>query len=111
MKKVEAIIRPIQLRGVQHALIQEGIDSLTISDVKGCGGEGHVEKYRGAEYVVDFLPKIKLEVVLEDRFAARVARIIETNVGARRTGDPEVRLLPVEDVVRIRTGQHGAAAL
>jgi len=111
MKKVEAIIRPIQLRSVQDALIHEGIDSLTISDVKGCGGEGHVEKYRGVEYVVDFLPKIKIEVVLEDRFAARVAQIIEASVGARRPGDQDVRLLPVEDVIRIRTGQHGAAAV
>ena len=111
MKKVEAIIRPIQLRGVQDALIHEGIDSLTISDVKSCGNEGHVEKYRGAEYVVDFLPKIKIEVVLEGRFAARVAQIIETNVGVPCPGDQEIRLLPVEDVIRIRTGQHGAAAV
>jgi nitrogen regulatory protein P-II 1 len=111
MKKVEAIISPIQLRGVQDALIHEGIDSLTISDVKGCGGDGHVEKYRGAAYVVDFLPKIKIEVVLEDRLAARVAQIIETSVGARRPDDQHVRLLPVEDVIRIRTGQHGAAAV
>ncbi len=111
MKKVEAIIRPIQLRSVQDALIHEGIDSLTISDVKGCAGEGHVEKYRGAEYVVDFLPKIKIEVVLEDRRAARIAQVIETSVGARRPGDQDVRLLPVEDVIRIRTGQHGAVAV
>jgi nitrogen regulatory protein PII len=90
MKKVEALIRPIQLRGIQDALIHEGIDSLTISDVKGCAGEGHVEKYRGAEYVVDFLPKSKIEVVLEDWFAARVVRIIEANVGARPPGDQEV---------------------
>ena len=111
MKKVEAIIRPIQLRGVQNALMQEGIESLTISDVKGCGGEGHVERYRGAEYVVDFLPKIKIEVVLEDRFAARVAQVIEASVGDRRPGDRDIRLLFVEDVIRIRTGQHGAAAV
>jgi nitrogen regulatory protein P-II 1 len=111
MKKVEAIVRPTELRGVQDALFHEGIDSLTISDVKSCAGEGHVEKYRGAEYVVDFLPKIKIEVVLEDWFAARVAEIIEASVGAPRPGDPEVRVLPVEDVIRIRTGQHGAAAV
>jgi nitrogen regulatory protein P-II 1 len=110
VKKVEAIIRPIQLRSVQDALVHEGIDSLTISDVKCCGGEGHVEKYRGAEYVVDFLPKIKIEVVLEDRVAARVTQIIETSVGSRN-GDQDIRLLPVEDVIRIRTGQHGAAAV
>ena len=111
MKKVEAIIRPIQLRGVQDALIHEGIDSLTISEVKGCGGEGHVEKYRGAEYVVDFLPKIKIEVVLEDRFAARAAQIIETNASVPGRGDQEIRLMPVEDVIRIRTGQHGTEAV
>jgi len=111
MKKVEAIIRPTQLRGVRDALIHEGIESLTISDVKGCGGEGHVEKYRGTDYVVDFLPKIKIEVVLEDRFAARVAQIIEASVGGRRPGDQDVRLLPVEDVIRIRTGQHSSAAV
>jgi len=101
----------MRLQAVKNALVNEGIESLTISDAKGCAGEGQVEMYRGAKYVVDFLPKIKIEVVLEDRFAARVARIIGSSVGACRPGDQEVHLLPVEDAIRIRTGQHGDAAV
>jgi nitrogen regulatory protein P-II 2 len=112
MKLVTAIIKPFKLDEVREALSAIGVQGITVTEVKGFGRQkGHTELYRGAEYVVDFLPKNKIEVVLEDWFAARVVQIIEANVGARRPGDQDVRLLPVEDVIRIRTGQHGAAAV
>ena len=112
MKKVEAIIKPFKLDEVKEALAKEGIQGMTISEVKGFGRQkGHTELYRGAEYVVDFLPKIKLEVVLDDDQAARAAAVIEAAAKTGRIGDGKIFVLPVEDVIRIRTGERGVTAL
>ncbi len=112
MKKVEAIIKPFKLDEVKEALTEIGITGMTISEVKGFGRQkGHTELYRGAEYVVDFIPKIKVELVLPDEL---VEKAVETIVNAARTGrigDGKVFIYPVEDAVRIRTGEKGESAL
>lgn len=112
MKKVEVIIKPFKLDEVKEALNAIGIKGMTISDVKGYGRQkGHVEVYRGAEYRVDFLPKIKLEIIVE---AELVERVIEVVVNAARTGkigDGKIFVLPVEQVVRVRTGETGSQAI
>ena len=112
MKKVEAIIKPFKLDEVKEALSEVGITGMTISEVKGFGRQkGHTELYRGAEYVVDFIPKIKVELVLPDEL---VEKAVETIVNAARTGrigDGKVFIYPVEDAVRIRTGEKGESAL
>ncbi len=112
MKKVEAIIKPFKLDEVKEALAKEGIQGMTISEVKGFGRQkGHTELYRGAEYVVDFLPKIKVEMVLEDSKAAVAAAVIEKAARTGRIGDGKIFVLPIDDVIRIRTGERGDAAL
>jgi len=112
MKKVEAIIKPFKLDEVKEALNAIGIKGMTIADVKGYGRQkGHVEVYRGAEYHVDFQPKIKLEIIIE---AELVERVIEVVVNAARTGkigDGKIFVLPVEQVVRVRTGETGSQAI
>jgi nitrogen regulatory protein P-II 1 len=112
MKKIEAIIKPFKLDEVKEALSKEGVQGMTISEVKGFGRQkGHTELYRGAEYVVDFLPKIKIEVLVPDD---KVASVLETIIEAARTGrigDGKIFVLPVEEVVRIRTGERGEDAL
>jgi len=112
MKKVEAIIKPFKLEEVKDALTEIGIQGLTVSEVKGFGRQkGHTELYRGAEYVVDFIPKIKIEVVVTDDI---VEKVVETIVNAARTGrigDGKVFIIPVEDAVRIRTGERGDSAI
>jgi nitrogen regulatory protein P-II 1 len=112
MKKIEAVIKPFKLEEVREALSELGISGLTVSEVKGFGRQkGHTELYRGAEYVVDFLPKVKIELVLDD---ALVERAIEAIVAAARTGkigDGKIFVLPVEQVIRIRTGETDAAAI
>ncbi|MFQ5428428.1 MAG: P-II family nitrogen regulator [Thermodesulfobacteriota bacterium] len=112
MKKIEAIIKPFKLDEVKEALNDIGIQGLTVSEVKGFGRQkGHTELYRGTEYVVDFLPKIKMEIVVSDDMAAKV---VETITGAAKTdriGDGKIFVLPVEEVVRIRTGESGPEAL
>ena len=112
MKKIEAVIKPFKLEEVKDALNEIGIQGITVSEVKGFGRQkGHTELYRGAEYVVDFLPKIKLEIVLDD---ARVLSVIETIQKAAQTGrigDGKIFVLPVEEAVRIRTGEKGLEAL
>ena len=112
MKKVEAIIKPFKLDEVKEALNEIGVQGLTVSEVKGFGRQkGHTELYRGAEYVVDFLPKVKVEVVVKD---ADVERCIEAIVKAAKTGkigDGKIFVLPVEEVIRIRTGDLGEKAL
>lgn len=112
MKKIEAIIKPFKLDEVKEALNEIGIQGITVSEVKGFGRQkGHTELYRGAEYVVDFLPKIKIEIVVK---AELVARVVETIVGAARTGrigDGKVFVLPVDEAVRIRTGESGEEAI
>ena len=112
MKKVEAIIKPFKLDEVKEALTKEGIQGMTISEVKGFGRQkGHTELYRGAEYVVDFLPKIKLEMVLEDDKAAVAASVIEKAARTGRIGDGKIFVLPIEEAVRIRTGERGESAI
>ena len=112
MKKVEAIIKPFKLDEVKAALSGIGIEGLTVTEVKGFGRQkGHTELYRGAEYVVDFLPKIKLEIAVTDEL---VERVIEAIVGAANTGkigDGKIFVLPLEEAVRIRTGERGASAV
>ena len=112
MKKIEAIIKPFKLDEVKEALSKEGIQGMTVSEVKGFGRQkGHTELYRGAEYVVDFLPKIKVELLLEDEKAARAADLIESVARTGRIGDGKIFVMPVEDVVRIRTGERGSDAV
>jgi nitrogen regulatory protein P-II 1 len=112
MKKIEAIIKPFKLDEVKEALAKEGFQGMTISEVKGFGRQkGHTELYRGAEYVVDFLPKIKVELLLDDQQAARAAEIITTAARTGRIGDGKIFVLPVEDVIRIRTGERGEQAI
>lgn len=112
MKKIEAIIKPFKLDEVKEALNNLGIQGMTVTEVKGFGRQkGHTELYRGAEYVVDFLPKVKIEVgVSEDM----VAKVVDTITEAARTGkigDGKIFVLPIEDTVRIRTGERGKEAL
>jgi len=112
VKKLEAIIKPFKLDEVKEALAKEGIQGMTVSEVKGFGRQkGHTELYRGAEYVVDFLPKIKIEIILEEGKAQRAAAVIETAARTGRIGDGKIFILPVEDVIRIRTGERGENAI
>jgi nitrogen regulatory protein P-II 1 len=112
MKKLEAIIKPFKLDDVKDALAKEGIQGMTVTEVKGFGRQkGHTELYRGAEYVVDFLPKIKIEVLLDDAKAARAAEIIMTAARTGRIGDGKIFVSPVDEVIRIRTGERGEEAI
>ena len=112
MKKIEAIIKPSKLDEVKDALAKEGIQGMTVSEVKGFGRQkGHTELYRGAEYVVDFLPKVKIEILLED---GKIQQAVAAIVAAARTGkigDGKITILAVDDVVRIRTGERGDSAI
>src|SRR5712692_293688 len=108
MKKIEAIIKPFKLDEVKEALAQEGIQGMTVSEVKGFGRQkGHTELYRGAEYVVDFLPKIKIELLVSDEKASAAAAVIEKTARTGRIGDGKIFVLPVDEAVRIRTGERG----
>ncbi|MGB4600284.1 MAG: P-II family nitrogen regulator [Trichlorobacter sp.] len=112
MKKVEAIIKPFKLDEVKEALNEIGIQGITISEVKGFGRQkGHTELYRGAEYVVDFIPKIKLEIIVADGILSKVVESIEKAAKTGRIGDGKIFVTPVEAVVRIRTGETGEDAL
>ena len=112
MQKVEAIVKPFKLDEVKEALNAIGVQGITVSEVKGFGRQkGHTELYRGAEYVVDFLPKIKLEVVAPDDLVPKVISAIQTAANTGRIGDGKIFISAVEDVVRIRTGERGAAAI
>ena len=112
MKKIEAIIKPFKLDEVKDNLSEIGIQGMTVSEVKGFGRQkGHTELYRGAEYVVDFLPKIKLEIVVDDDMAPKVVESILDSAKTGRIGDGKIFVLPVEEVVRIRTAEKGATAL
>lgn len=112
MKKVEAIIKPFKLDEVKEALQDVGIQGLTVSEVKGFGRQkGHTELYRGAEYVVDFLPKIKLEVIVNDGDAAKVVEAIQNSAKTGRIGDGKIFVSNIEEVVRIRTGETGTNAI
>ena len=112
MKKVEAIIKPFKLDDVKDALHDAGVSGITVSEVKGFGRQkGHTELYRGAEYVVDFLPKVKVEVVVEDDQVDRVVEAIEAAARTGRIGDGKIFVTAVEEAVRIRTGDRGSDAI
>jgi nitrogen regulatory protein P-II 1 len=112
MKKIEAIIKPFKLDEVKEALADVGVLGLTVTEVKGFGRQkGHTELYRGAEYVVDFLPKVKIEVVLADEMVARALEAIERSAKTGRIGDGKIFVSTVDEVVRIRTGERGEPAL
>ena len=112
MKKVEAIIKPFKLDEVKEALNEIGIQGITVSEVKGFGRQkGHTELYRGAEYVVDFIPKIKMEIIVSDDVVARVVETIEQAAKTGRIGDGKIFVTTIEEVVRIRTGERGEDAL
>jgi len=112
LKKIEAIIKPFKLDEVKSSLGQIGIKGMTASEVQGFGRQGgHTEVYRGAEYTVDFVPKVKLEIVVEDEMADRVAEVIAESARTGKIGDGKIFVLDVADAVRIRTGEHGGDAL
>lgn len=112
MKKIEAIIKPFKLDEVKEALQEVGLQGITITETKGFGRQkGHTELYRGAEYVVDFLPKIKIEIVLEDHMVERTVEAIINAAHTGRIGDGKIFIYPIEDAIRIRTGERGKDAL
>ena len=112
MKQVTAIIKPFKLDEVREALAEVGVSGLTVSEVKGFGRQkGHTELYRGAEYVVDFLPKIRVEVVLADALVDTAIEAIIRASGTGKIGDGKIFVSPVEQAIRIRTGESGEAAL
>ena len=112
MKKVEAIIKPFKLDEVKEALNEIGIQGITVGEVKGFGRQkGHTELYRGAEYVVDFIPKIKMEIIVSDEIVSRVVDTIEQAAKTGRIGDGKIFVTNVEEVIRIRTGERGEDAL
>jgi nitrogen regulatory protein P-II 1 len=112
MRKVEAIIKPFKLDEVKEALNEIGIQGITVSEVKGFGRQkGHTELYRGAEYVVDFIPKIKMEIIVSDEMASKVVEVIAESARTGRIGDGKIFVTTVDEVVRIRTGERGDDAL
>mgnify|MGYP001210999986 CR=1 FL=1 len=112
MKKIEAIIKPFKLDEVKEALSKAGVHGLTITEVKGFGRQkGHTELYRGAEYVVDFLPKVKIEILVDDDKAAEVTDSIIAAARTGRIGDGKIFIMPMDEVVRIRTGERGSEAI
>ena len=112
MKLIEAIIKPFKLDEVKDALNELGIEGITVSEVKGFGRQkGHTELYRGAEYVVDFIPKVKLEIALADDLVAKVVETIENTARTGRIGDGKIFVLPLDEAVRIRTGEKGNEAI
>ncbi len=112
MKKVEAIIKPFKLEEVKEALNALGIQGMTVSEVKGFGRQkGHTELYRGAEYIVDFLPKVKIEVVVRDEVLESVLNAVAEAAKTGRIGDGKIFVIPVEDTIRIRTGETGEEAI
>jgi len=112
MKKIEAIIRPFRIDDVREALAEIGVKGMTLTEVKGYGRQkGHTELYRGSEYQIDFLPKIKLEVIVSDK---TLDKVVDTIIKAAKTGqvgDGKIFVYPVEDVIRVRTGESGEEAL
>jgi len=112
MKLIMAVVKPFKLDDVREALVGAGVEGLTVSEVKGYGRQkGQTEIYRGAEYQVNFLPKVQLTVVVEDSAVAKTIEAIKTAAGTGKIGDGKIFVLNVEDAVRIRTGETGAAAL
>jgi nitrogen regulatory protein P-II 1 len=112
MKKIEAIIKPFKLDDVKESLNDMGIHGMTVSEVKGFGRQkGHTELYRGAEYVVDFLPKIKIEIIIPDDVVPQVVESIEKAARTGRIGDGKIFVTNVEEIIRIRTGERGVDAI
>ncbi len=112
MKKIEAIIKPFKLDDVKDALNEIGIQGMTVTEVKGFGRQkGHTELYRGAEYVVDFIPKIRIDIVVSDSLAGKAVEVVEKAAKTGKIGDGKIFIYNVEDVVRIRTGERGEAAV
>ncbi len=112
MKKIEAIIKPFKLDDVKEALNELGIKGMTVSEVKGYGRQkGHKEIYRGAEYVVDFIPKVKLEIVIDSPQVDEVVERIRQAANTGKIGDGKIFVLPIEEVVRVRTGEKGKEAI
>lgn len=112
MKKVEAIIRPFRIDDVREALAEVGVKGLTLTEVKGYGRQkGHTELYRGSEYQIDFLPKIKVEVIVGDKMVDKVVDTIMNAAKTGQVGDGKIFVYPVEDVIRVRTGESGEDAL
>ena len=112
MKLISAIIKPFKLDDVREALSEIGVQGITVTEVKGFGRQkGHTELYRGAEYVVDFLPKVKLEVAVDDTIVEQVIEAIRNAANTGKIGDGKIFVYPVEQVIRIRTGESGPEAL
>ncbi|MDD5262568.1 MAG: P-II family nitrogen regulator [Methylacidiphilales bacterium] len=112
MKKIEAIIKPFKLEEVKDALTEVGVEGLTVTEVKGFGRQkGHTEIYRGSEYTVDFLPKVKIEVVVKDETLDSAIKAITTAAKTGKIGDGKVFIVPVEQSIRIRTGESGEKAI
>jgi nitrogen regulatory protein P-II 2 len=112
MKLITAIIKPFKLDEVREALSEVGVSGITVTEVKGFGRQkGHTELYRGAEYVVDFLPKVKIEAAVDDGILERAIEAIEKSARTGKIGDGKIFVSPIEHVIRIRTGETGAAAL
>ena len=112
MKKIEAIIKPFKLDEVKEALHDVGIQGITVLEAKGFGRQkGHTELYRGAEYVVDFLPKVKIEVVVEDKMADQVIEAIQNAAKTGRIGDGKIFISTIDQAIRIRTGETGGEAI
>ena len=112
MKKIEAIVKPFKLDEVKNALIKIGVQGMTVTEVKGFGRQkGHTESYRGTEYAIDFLPKSKIELIVTDELVNQVIETIERAAKTGKIGDGKIFLFPVEEVIRIRTGERGRDAI
>ena len=112
MKKIEAIIKPFKLDEVKEALTELGIQGMTVTNVEGYGRQkGHTEVYRGAEYVVDFIPKIKIELIVQSGLAPQVVEAIQQAAKTGKIGDGKIFVLPIEEVIRVRTGETGESAI
>jgi nitrogen regulatory protein P-II 1 len=112
MKLVEAVIKPFKLEEVKDALNEIGVEGITVSEVKGFGRQkGHTELYRGAEYVVDFIPKVKIEIAIADDLVAKVVETIANTARTGRIGDGKIFVLPLNEAIRIRTGEKGNEAI
>jgi nitrogen regulatory protein P-II 1 len=112
MKKIEAIIKPFKMEDVKEALTEIGVEGMTVSEVKGFGRQkGHTEIYRGSEYTVDFLPKVKFEIVIADDRVQKAVDVIVQSAKTGKIGDGKVFVMPIEDVIRIRTEERGESAI
>ena len=112
MKKIEAIVKPFKMEDVKEALTEIGVEGMTVSEVKGFGRQkGHTEIYRGSEYTVDFLPKVKFEIVISDDRVQKAVDVIVQSAKTGKIGDGKVFVLPIEDVIRIRTEERGESAI